>query len=331
MEKIIKRIVEKCFPSLAAGTHLPIFGQVAGVREAVAAGDLCDEFRPRYAVDVQVLDEYGKADSGWELLRDVPLPVSMAGNEVGFFGFPENGAWVEIGFAYGSPNRPFIRCVLPHNLSMPEVAREEQLWQASPAAFQRADKSGSWIRKTDQSIVDESLSRLTMALDNLEKYHVSLKEVAGDDSELIGAMKKIEAFGAVLVQSGGRLDLSALDDLNLTSLADLNAVAEGDVDMSAVGDLNLSSDKNTIAGNTENSFKAPKSWVGSDAENLFAIVGELATLVSTLSTTLATHRHETDASPGIYAGVSDTASVTAFTASVTNLTGIATRLTGISA
>ena len=128
-----------------------------------------------------------------------------------------------------------------------------------------------------------------------------------------------------------RKGASALDDLNLTSLADLNAVAEGDVDMSAVGDLNLSSDKNTIAGNTENSFKAPKSWVGSDAENLFAIVGELATLVSTLSTTLATHRHETDASPGIYAGVSDTTSVTAFTTSVTNLTGIATRLTGISA
>ena len=326
---------------------MPIFGQVAGVREAVAAGDLCDEFRPRYAVDVQVLDEYGKADSGWELLRDVPLPVAMAGNEVGFFGFPENGAWVEIGFAYGSPNRPFIRCVLPHNLSMPEVAREEQLWQASPAAFQRADKSGSWIRKTDQSILDESLLRLTVALDNLEKYHVSLKEVAGDDSELIGAMKKIEAFGAVLVQSGGRLDLSSVGDLNLTSLANLNAVtsgnvgvqadgdvgveAAGDIDTVAGGDLSLSGVKNSVLGNAENSFKAPKSWVGSDAENLFAIVGELATLVSTLTTTLVAHRHETEANPGIYAGVSDTASTAAFTTSITNLSGVVSRLAGISA
>ena len=116
---------------------------------------ICDDFRPGYAVDVQVLDEHGRVDTNFPVLRDVILPVPVAGHEMGILAYPEDGVWVEIAFAYGSPNRPFIRCILPHGRSLIPTERGEQRWQHNPGSFQRVDKDGSWETVTDQGIHEQ--------------------------------------------------------------------------------------------------------------------------------------------------------------------------------
>lgn len=229
IEQAIKRIILRLFPELSARYHLPVFAEVVAVRETPAEGDLCDEFRPRYAVDVQVLNEYGEPDTNWPVLKDVILSVPVAGDEMGQFAYPENGTWVEIAFAYGSPNRPFIRCVLPHRLTLPPLERGEQRWQHNPDSFQRADKDGNWQRKTDLEIHDKSLTRLIEALDVVENFHRSVKNTETNDTEIIGAIKRIEAFGAVVLLSGEVMDLSAVDHLRLTTKADLILRALGNL------------------------------------------------------------------------------------------------------
>jgi uncharacterized protein (DUF2345 family) len=283
IEAAIKRIIYRLFPELTARYHLPRFGRVESVRETQSEGDICDEFRPFYAVDVQILTEHGKPDKKWPVLKDVPLSLPVAGQEMGQFAFPDAGTWVEIAFAYGSPNRPFIRCILPHDLSQPPVARGEQRWQHNPGSFQQADKDGNWQRKTDGQISDESIDRLTQALDSIERYHKSLKETNTDDTELIGAIKKIEAYGAMILQSGGRFDLGSLHDFNVNCQAVTNIVS--------AGNINTSSQANTSVGSTGNisTSSGAKTTINS-ADDFNTSSGGKTTIASDDNVTVASQK-----------------------------------------
>lgn len=284
MEQLIKRMISKLFPELTAGYHLPIFGEVVGVREFPQEGDLCEEFRPRYSVDVQVLTENGDPDTTKPVLRDVMLSLPVVGQERGQFAFPDDGVWVELAFAYGSPNRPFIRSVLPNRMTLPPVERGEQRWQHNPASFQRVDKDGSWQRKTDLAIEDESLERFITALDNLEQYHQSLTQTATNDTEIIGAIKTLQAYGAVVLQSGGSFDIASLDHMRLTTKADALVKVIGKMQSDIGGE-------NTVTAGSRNHFEAPKSWIGTGEENALRLMSELAQLVIQMANVLATHTH----------------------------------------
>ena len=78
-----KRETLQNFPELAAGFHLPKFGRVEAVRDTAIAGQIADPFRPRFAVDVQVLDENLNPDINVPVYRSIPLPVHMSRHESG--------------------------------------------------------------------------------------------------------------------------------------------------------------------------------------------------------------------------------------------------------
>lgn len=260
MKKVIKKMIDQLYPELSNQYHLPRFAQVMGVRETPQNGNIADPYRPYYAVDVQVLDQNGKPDPNFPVIHDVPLPTSGAGHEQGMFAMPQDGTRVELAFAYGSPNQPFIRSVLPHNLSLPNVNRNEQRWQQSSSSYQTVDQNGSWITQTDADIKEDSLRRVISALENLETYTKSLINVEADATETIGGTKRLDAMGAVRINSGGRLDLMALSNLIAKS-------------------------------STKLLMTAPKTWIGSDNENVLRILSELMQLVINLCNTLATHTH----------------------------------------
>jgi hypothetical protein len=154
MEDAIRRAVDRQFPELSGGYHLPRFGRVVAVPDAPAAPGLCDDFRPRFGVDVEVLLPDGEPDPSLPILAGLPLPAPMGGQEAGMFGFPEEGTTVVISFAYGLPNKPFITQILPHGLSLPRVPKGDQVWQHSEACQQRVDADGNWLRQTDGKIQD---------------------------------------------------------------------------------------------------------------------------------------------------------------------------------
>lgn len=88
--------IDKAYPELSAGLHLPQFARIESPSESVSAGDISDPFRPKYAVDVQLLDSDGNGSAA-PTYKAVPLPLPMAGSESGLFQFPE-GTIVEIAF-----------------------------------------------------------------------------------------------------------------------------------------------------------------------------------------------------------------------------------------
>lgn len=260
MEELIKRAIDKAYPELKTGSHLPKWGQVVAVREPVTEGDLSNAYRPRYAVSVQLLDSHGNPDPAYPVLHDVPLSTPMAGNGAGRLAYPPDGARVEVAFAGGSPNNPFIRGTLPHNVSLPAVAPGEVLDQHSPGSYQRVDPDGNRYTVTDGLLSEDSLKRLVEAVECVEHYTKHSLTVDAELVEIVGAGRTMKAMGFLALLSGGRLDISALGELNISSQGQIAA-------------------------------KAPLVWVGNDSENLLALVSELLGEVKSLCTVLASHTH----------------------------------------
>ncbi|KER04843.1 phage tail tape measure protein, TP901 family [Photorhabdus temperata subsp. temperata Meg1] len=51
----MQRQIDAAYPELSAGLHLPKFARIEAHTENTVSGDISDPFRPRYAVDVQLL------------------------------------------------------------------------------------------------------------------------------------------------------------------------------------------------------------------------------------------------------------------------------------
>ncbi|EJN25083.1 phage baseplate assembly protein V [Pseudomonas sp. GM80] len=292
MDDAIKRSVARQFPELSGGYHLPRFGRVVAVPDAPAAPSLCDDFRPRFSVDVEVLREDGEPDPDLPILTGLPLPAPMGGQEAGMFGFPEEGTTVVVSFAYGKPHKPFITQILPHGLSLPRVPKGDQVWQHSEACQQRVDADGNWLRQTDGKIQDKAIEREVEALGNTETFQNHTRTVDDHSTESVGGIKKIEALGALKLLSGGSASLAAVDDLHQATGRDLNLVVGQKHNATVGGDMEerIQGLRKSVASVSQQ-MQAPKNWVGSETVNLFKVVCDMLDLLHQMNTQLAAHTH----------------------------------------
>ncbi|WP_433786025.1 hypothetical protein [Pseudomonas frederiksbergensis] len=292
MEDAIRRSVERQFPELTGGYHLPRFARVVAVADAPAGAGICDDFRPRYAVDIEVLRPDGEPDPQLPQLAGVPLPLPTGGEEMGMYAFPEEGTQVVVCFAYGLPNKPYIQTILPHGLSMPKVPKGDQVWQHSEAAQQRVDADGNWLRQTDGKIQDKAIEREVEALDNREQFQSHSRTVDDHSTETVGGMKKIEALGALKLLSGGSASLAAVDDLHQATGRDLNLVVGQKHNSAVGGDMQekIQGLRQSVAGINQR-FEAPKTWIGSGELNVLQVVCDLINLVEQMNTQLSSHTH----------------------------------------
>ena len=290
MEDAIRRSVERQFPELTGGYHLPRFARVIGVADAPTGAGICDDFRPRFAVDIELLGADGEPDPALPVLAGVPLPMPMGGDEMGFFAFPEEGTQVVVCFAYGLPNKPYIQTILPHGLSLPKVPKGDQVWQHSESAQQRVDADGNWSRQTDGRIRDKSIERDVESLTNAERHQSSTVEVEDHSRESVGGVKTIEAVGALKLLSGGSASLAALDDLHLASGRDLNLVVGQKLNATIGGEL-----LERIMGARKS--VAPKNWIGSENVNVLQVLCDVIDLVIQMNADIASHQHASSPVP----------------------------------
>jgi hypothetical protein len=320
MEDAIRRAVERQFPELTGGYHLPRFARVIAVADAPAGAGICDDFRPRYAVDIELLGPDGEVDPQLPLLAGVPLPLPTGGEEMGMYAFPEEGTRVVVCFAYGLPNKPYIQSILPHGLSMPKVPKGDQVWQHSGAAQQRVDADGNWLRQTDGKIRDQSIEREVEALDNREQFQSHTRAVDDHSTETVGGVKKIEALGALKLLSGGSASLAAVDDLHQATGRDLNLVVGQKHNATVGGDMQekIQGLRKSVARISQE-LQAPKNWIGSNGVNLFQVVCDTLDLLQQMNTQMAAHTHV----PGPTPSPTDAA---AFTSKATQALALSAKL-----
>lgn len=292
MDDAIKRSVERQFPELTGGYHLPRFARVVGVADAPAGASMCDDFRPRYAVDIEVLGEDGEADPAVPLLAGVPLPLPSGGEEMGMFAFPQEGTQVVVCFAYGSPSKPYIQTILPHGLSLPKVPKGDQVWQHSDAVQQRVDADGNWLRLTDGKIRDHAIEREVEALGNREKYQSHVQDVENHSTEEVGGIKKINALGALKLNSAGTATLAAVDDMHQATGRDYNLAVSKTHNATVGGNMQekVAGLRKSVAGMSQH-LVAPKNHVGSEGVNIFRVLCDTLDLIEQMATELAAHTH----------------------------------------
>ena len=298
MDDAIRRSVERQFPELTGGYHLPRFGRVVAVPDAPAAPGLCDDFRPRFGVDVEVLLPDGEPDPALPILTGLPLPAPMGGQEAGMYGFPEEGTTVVVSFAYGLPHKPFITQILPHGLSLPRVPKGDQVWQHSEACQQRVDADGNWLRQTDGKIQDKAIEREVEAMQNTETFQSHTRTVDDHSTESVGGIKKIEALGALKLLSGGSASLAAVDDLHQATGRDLNLVVGQKHNAMVGGDMEerIEGLRRSVAGISQ-TLVSPKNHVGSESVNIFQVLCDTLGLIEQMATQMAGHVHASSPVP----------------------------------
>lgn len=184
---VIKRIIFRLFPELTGQWHLPRWGKVVALPELPEEGDLSDRFYPHYAVDVQLLDEKGMEYKDKPPLQAVPLPVPGLGDHAGRLEPPAIGSIVELGFMFGQPDKPFIRCVLPLGFKLPGIKEGESRYQQRQGVYHLVDKDGNFERKTDKDDQLECLNQRIKVLEN------RLAEIGGDHTEKVKGTKATTA------------------------------------------------------------------------------------------------------------------------------------------
>jgi hypothetical protein len=298
MDDAIRRSVERQFPELTGGYHLPRFARVVAVADAPAGAGICDDFRPRYAVDIEVMGPDGEPDSKLPILAGVPLPLPTGGEEMGIYAFPEEGTQVVVCFAYGLPHKPYIQTILPHGLSMPSVPKGDQVWQHSEACQQRVDADGNWLRQTDGKILDKAIEREVEAMGNVERYQSHTRTVDDHSTESVGGIKTLEALGALKLLSGGSASLAAVDDLHQATGRDLNLVVGQKHNATVGGDMEerIQGLRKSVAAISQR-LVAPKTWLGSEGVNVLQVLCELLDLVEQSNIQIAGHVHASSPVP----------------------------------
>ncbi|MDR4895228.1 hypothetical protein RF656_00490 [Yersinia kristensenii] len=298
-----QRQIEKIYPELGAGLHLPRRARVMSPTDAAELGDPSDPFRPRYAVNVQLLDENGNA-AGTQEYNAVPLPIPMAGSEGGMFQFPPEGTLVEIGFADGRPDKPMIRQILSEGLSLPAVKPGEQLQQQRAGVSQRVTVDGSWQRDTDQAI-EETSSRRSVTSDEENRTTTTRNTtVKANDSTTVLGTKTLMA-GQVIQLAEGDYSIGTSANMVIKVGKDRNDDV-GQNQNTKVGQ-NLTTDvagaltekiigiRRSVAAAQE--LIAPKVRLGTDTINVLTLLTDTLDVLQTLANQTASHTHQNTGAP----------------------------------
>ncbi|WP_420299466.1 hypothetical protein [Edwardsiella tarda] len=306
----MRRQIEKEFPELAGGQHLPRLGRIEAISDVSALGDICDPFRPRYAADVQLLDAKGEPDSRVPVYPAVPLPSVMGGPETGMMGFPHPGTVVEIAFAGGQPDRPFIRQILPYRWSLPAVGPDEQVQQLRGDVSQRATSRGDWVRETDQRIEDRAREHHIIADEASSCVVERTATVSGDDVLTVGGAARRQVLGSYMLASLGDIDLHTAGSQRHAIGGTLAQAVGGDLNQAIGGNASryvAQDDSAEVDGDLSEKvagirksmakaqqFMAGSTWIGSPEVNLLSLFGQMLDVVQELATTAAAHTHPGD-------------------------------------
>lgn len=301
----IQRQMESAFPELASGLHLPKMARVEAPSEDVSSGDIADQFRPRYAVDLQLLDADGNPATDTPIYPAVPLPVPMAGSESGMFQFPPPGTLVEVGFTGGRPDRPFVRQTMPQGQNLPDVKPGEQLQQQRDGVSQRVTVAGDWVRQTDQTISETSMKREVKSDEETRTVVVRETTVQATDKTTVLGTSTLLA-GAVVQVSQGDYSLGTSGALTVTCQTmavdvtndakrmiggNLSDIIKGEATINVGSSLTekIAGIRRSVAQSQE--LIAPVVKLGSESINVLTLLTDTLDVLNELATQTANHTH----------------------------------------
>ncbi|EGF0850619.1 hypothetical protein IBO18_003253 [Salmonella enterica] len=293
----MQRQVETLYPELGNKTHLPRMGRVIAPTEHTTLGDLHDPFRPRYAVNVQLLDENGNPAKDTPVYNAVPVPVPMAGGESGMFQYPPAGTLVTLAHIDGRPDKPVITGTHADGQSLPDIKPGEQLQQQRAEVFQRVHTDGSWQRETDQAIREKSTDR---TIENATETRTSTTRnvtVKADNTTTVMGTHTLMSGHTVHMADGDYVIAAAkkltqhADSAELDVTHQLTTTTENTThNVTKTLEEKIGQIRKSVAGQLQQ-ITAPQVWFGSSTINTLTLMLDLCDTVQQLAQQTAQHSH----------------------------------------
>jgi len=319
----LRKQIAREFPELAAGYHLPVMAEVLSVPDAPPKGGINDNYRPRLAVNVVLLDNDYKST---EIFLDaVPMAIMGGGGERGFFALPQKGTLVELAWLNGLPERPFVRSVLGDRQALPWIDEHTMAWQQDESVKQTVDNSGNWARETHADIKDKSHTHTIEAHKKIEILGEEIKRVLQHSVEDVDGKKQIEA-SAIHLLSTTVVNILALGSVNQVAGEHATRSAGKNIIDKATEDLQASAKNIKHQAETNMELIAKKIHLGTDSENLLKVLSDFMAAVKEGFTAVA-ELTVTSSAPGNPSTVPVNAA--AFTTAATAIGGIKTKVDGM--
>lgn len=296
MDDKIAKIIKKHYPKIANGFDVPVWAIVTTINENVTAGALSDRFRARYAASVKLLNSAG-IDIDAPILENIALAGTFS-NGAGLLVLPEPGSIVEMSFAFGDIDKPYISKVLPFTLDLPGVKTNETTLQSRPGVAVTMQQNGDIKTETDRAI--KQISQMLEQITGHQKLSAISQEIEIESHSVntVNGTYQLNALGALLLLTTGHVELSALESLNLTTASDLNEnIAERR--RAVIGKLLSYIVKESELKLDESGFLVDlKSGgvvnIGNADTNLSSVLSQIISIVSSLATALSGHKHDSN-------------------------------------
>lgn len=263
LQSEIRNLINALYPELAGGYVTSRRGVVTGIPEAPehAEGEATDAYRPRLAVNVQLLDVDGQPDESVPELEAVPVPILGGGSESGHYTLPEPGTTVRVCWDYGRADLPYVHSILVEGSDVPRLAPGEQL-QAHGGAEMRIAPDGSISRTTPGRLEEQCQTHQLEATTVTRVFYEKNEAVETDSNEEVGGSKTLEVGGLLELAVGSDFKVTAVGQAFLTALAGLSLASAGPVELK------------TVAGGV---------YVGNQLTNLVQVLSDLLQLVDDLA------------------------------------------------
>ena len=298
-----RRQIEKEFPELADGYHLSKMAKVVAISDETNLGDISTPFRPKYAVNVQLLDENGK-ESKTPVYKAVPLPVTNIGSEGGSYHYPEEGTEVEIGFINGKPDQPIIRNIYPNNKTMPNIKKDEHLLQQRAEVFTKIDNVGNITRESDQTVTDNARDYCLNSDSSTEK--TTTKTTTVNANYAINVYSNYQ-LSANTIMNVSLKDYTVGTNSNFVKFVGQNysLTINGNQTISVRNKIDITANeikeqiktiRQSVAG-VKQEIIAPQVWIGSGQINVSQLMLDTLELIERLADLTAQHTHPNTSTP----------------------------------
>ena len=299
MDNKIAKIIQKHYPEIANGWHVPLWAVITSINETPKSGSLSNPYRPYYCASVKILDKDGKETTA-PILSNIALSGSFSPSG-GIMQIPEPGMIVTLQFAFGMPDKPYIDKILPYGITLPGLVTGEAIIQPRQGVKLHFQQDGSINTITD-SVINEQSNERNASTGTDTTTRQSYTTLTNEDSNHeVGGIYQLAALGALYLLTTGNGELSALKNLSLTAGENLEEFIYGERISQIEKKLQflIKDSESLTLDNTGFRVltKKGKVRIGNKNVDIVKTLHDLIDIVSQLALTVSAHTHPTPAGP----------------------------------
>lgn len=115
-EQIVRQVMNKVIPAVESNFSRIVYGRIEKVNTSWGRVGVDSK---GYSADIQILKQDLSEDENIEIIKDVPMDITVYGTTTVIIGKPVPGMIARVGFMYDDPGYPFIMSITAEGETLP--------------------------------------------------------------------------------------------------------------------------------------------------------------------------------------------------------------------